>query len=72
MSKIDAVDDEEVAEIAQALSAAAQQPVFLISSATRTGLDPLLQQVWQQLDILAAQRLAEKVALERAAFPVLH
>ena len=69
LSKIDAVDEEEVAEIAQALSAVAKQPVFLISSATRTGLDPLLQKVWQQLDILAAQRLAEKLALEHAAFP---
>jgi GTPase len=71
LSKIDAVDDEEVAEIAQALSEVAQQPVFLISSATRTGLDPLLASVWQQLDLLAAERAAEKLALERAAFPVL-
>ncbi len=71
LSKIDAVDDEEVAAIAQALSEVAQQQVFLISSATRTGLDPLLSQVWQQLDELAAQRAADKLALERAAFPVL-
>jgi GTPase len=71
LSKIDAVDDEEAAEIAQALSQAAQQEVFLISSATRTGLEPLLQQVWQQLDKLEAERAAEKLALERAAFPVL-
>jgi GTPase len=71
LSKIDAVDDEEVAAIAQALSEVAQQQVFLISSATRTGLDPLLNQVWQQLDELEAQRIADKLALERAAFPVL-
>jgi GTPase len=71
LSKIDAVDDEEVAAIAQALSEVAQQSVFLISSATRTGLDPLLNQVWQQLDTLEAQRAADKLALERAAFPVL-
>jgi GTPase len=71
LSKIDAVDDEEVAEIAQVLSEVAQQQVFLISSATRTGLDPLLQQVWQELDRLEAERLAEKLALERAGFPVL-
>jgi GTPase len=71
LSKIDAIDDEEIAEIAAALSAAAQQEVFLISSATRTGLEPLLQQVWQQLDLLAAARQAEQLALERAAFPVL-
>lgn len=71
LSKIDAVDDEEVAAIAQALSEVAKQQVFLISSATRTGLDPLLNQVWQQLDELEAQRAADKLALERAAFPVL-
>jgi GTPase len=71
LSKIDAVDEEEVAEIAKALSEIAHQRVFLISSATRTGLDPLLQEVWQQLDKLAAERLADKLALERAAFPVL-
>ncbi len=71
LSKIDAVDEEEVAEIAQALSAVANQRVFLISSATRTGLAPLLQEVWQQLDKLAAERLADKLALERVAFPIL-
>jgi GTPase len=71
LSKIDAVDEEEVAEIAKALGAISHQRVFLISSATRTGLDPLLQEVWQQLDKLAAERLADKLALERAAFPVL-
>jgi GTPase len=71
LSKIDAVDEEEVAEIAQALSAVANQRVFLISSATRMGLDPLLQEVWQQLDKLAAERLADKLALERVAFPIL-
>jgi GTPase len=61
ISKIDTVDDEEIAELAKALSEVAQQPVFLISSATRTGLDPLLQQVWNQLDRLDAQKLALQV-----------
>ncbi len=71
LSKIDAVDDEEIAEIVQALSAIANQKVFLISSATQTGLEPLLQQVWSQLDQLAATRLAQKLALERATMPIL-
>ncbi len=61
ISKIDTVDDEEIAELAKALSEVAQQPVFLISSATRTGLDPLLQQVWNQLDRLDAEKLALQV-----------
>lgn len=69
VSKIDAVDEEEVAEIATALGEVAGQPVFLISSATRTGLDPLLQEVWQRLDVLAADRLAQKQALERIGAP---
>jgi GTPase len=55
LSKIDAVDEEELAEIAKELSEYAKQHVYLISSATRTGLDPMLQDVWQQLDLLNSQ-----------------
>ena len=65
VSKIDAVDDEEIAEIVAALKEVAQQEVFLISSATRTGLDPLLQQVWHELDRLEEIRIAEKLALQK-------
>lgn len=61
ISKIDTVDDQEIAELAKALSDVAQQEVFLISSATRTGLDPLLQQVWNQLERLDADKLAAQV-----------
>jgi GTPase len=67
VSKIDAVDDEEIAEIVAALKEVTQQEVFLISSATRTGLDPLLQQVWNELDRLEEIRIAEKLALQKAA-----
>lgn len=66
LSKIDAVDDREITEIAAALSEVAQQQVFLISSATRTGLEPLLQQVWNELDRLEALRIADKLALQKA------
>jgi GTPase len=66
LSKIDAVDDEEIAEIIVALSEVAQQQVFLISSATRTGLDPLLQQVWNELDRLDSIRLEQKLAFQTA------
>ncbi|MFM2303969.1 MAG: hypothetical protein RLZZ135_1379 [Cyanobacteriota bacterium] len=65
LSKIDAVDDEEIAEIVTVLKEVAQQEVFLISSATRTGLDPLLQQVWHELDRLEEIRIAEKLALQK-------
>jgi GTPase len=63
ISKIDTIDDEEIAALAKALSKIAGQQVFLISSATRTGLDPLLQQVWNQLDELDAAKLALQAAL---------
>jgi GTPase len=67
LSKIDAVDDEEIAEIAAELSKVAKQPVFLISSATRTGLEPMLKEVWNELDRLEAIRIADKLALQKAA-----
>ena len=67
LSKIDAVDDEEIAEIAAELGKVAGQPVFLISSATRTGLEPMLKEVWNELDRLEAIRIADKLALQKAA-----
>lgn len=67
LSKIDAVDDEDIAELAAELGKVAQQQVFLISSATRTGLDPMLKQVWNELDRLEAIRIADKLALQKAA-----
>lgn len=65
LSKIDAVDDEEIAEIVAALTAVAQQEIFLISSATRSGLEPLLKAVWNELDRLEALRIAQKAALQQ-------
>jgi GTPase len=67
LSKIDAVDDEDIAELAAELGKVAQQQVFLISSATRTGLDPMLKEVWNELDRLEAIRIADKLALQKAA-----
>jgi GTPase len=67
LSKIDAVDDEEIAELAAELGKVAQQPVFLISSATRTGLEPMLKEVWNELDRLEAIRIADKLAIQKAA-----
>jgi GTPase len=67
LSKIDAVDDEEMAELAAELGKVAQQQVFLISSATRTGLDSMLKEVWNELDRLEVIRIADKLALQKAA-----
>ncbi|NEQ24685.1 MAG: GTPase ObgE [Microcoleus sp. SIO2G3] len=54
LNKVDAVDEETVDAIATQLSQLTQVPVFQISAATRLGLDPLLQKIWQSLDQLAS------------------
>lgn len=55
LSKVDAVDveSEEIKAIASELRQLSQAPVFLISAVARIQLDPLLHQVWQQLDEMA-------------------
>jgi GTPase len=54
LSKMDAVggESQDVAEIANRLQQIAQTEVFQISAVTRSGLDPLLNEVWHQLDQL--------------------
>ena len=71
LSKIDAVDDEEIAEIAAELEKVSGQQVFLISSATRTGLEPMLKEIWNELDRLEAIRIADKLALQKAAAAIV-
>jgi GTPase len=68
LSKIDAIDEEELAEIAKELSQVAQQHVYLISSATRTGLDPMLQDVWEQLALLNSEKCVLGVSPSQAPF----
>jgi GTP-binding protein len=55
LNKIDAIDLETQTTLVAQLSQLSQGSVFLISAATRAGLDPLLQHIWQILD----QRLQE-------------
>ncbi|BCL35001.1 GTPase ObgE [Nostoc sp. MS1] len=52
LNKIDAVDKETVdlEALATQLNHLSHAPVFLISAVTRTGLEPLLQEVWRILD----------------------
>ena len=54
LSKIDAVnlETQNLAAIASELATLSNAPVFLISAVTRTGLEPLLQQIWSTLDQL--------------------
>ncbi len=56
LSKIDALAGsmEEVEAISATLRQRAPGvPVFCISAVTRTGLEPLLQEVWRQLDLMS-------------------
>jgi len=53
LNKVDAIDAETQETLAAQLSQVSQTPVFLISAVAHTGLDPLLQQIWQGLDQLA-------------------
>lgn len=55
LNKIDAMtaDPEAVEAIAQQLRQLTSDPIFLISAVTRTGLDPLLNTIWDTLDKLS-------------------
>lgn len=55
LNKLDAMtaDLETVEAIATELHQITQAPVFLVSAVARTGLDALLQQVWDTLDAVA-------------------
>jgi GTP-binding protein len=60
LNKIDAVDAEELATLAENLAAVADRDVLLISAATRTGLEELLKLVWQALERLDNLELTEE------------
>jgi len=58
LSKIDAVDaTHNLDALAAQLKDLGHSPVFLISAVTRTGLEPLLQQIWQTLEQMQAGQL---------------
>ncbi|BAY28394.1 small GTP-binding protein [Tolypothrix tenuis PCC 7101] len=61
LNKIDAVDRETVdlEALATELNHLSYAPVFLISAVTRTGLEPMLQEVWGILDQMNAVEEAE-------------
>ncbi|WP_414756587.1 GTPase ObgE [Anabaena sp. CCY 9910] len=61
LNKIDAVDRETVDldALATQLNHLSHAPVFLISAVTRTGLEPMLQEVWGILDQVNALEEAE-------------
>ncbi|QSJ14893.1 GTPase ObgE [Nostoc sp. UHCC 0702] len=61
LNKIDAVDMETVdlEALAIQLNHLSYAPVFLISAVTRTGIDPMLQELWRILDELNAVEQVE-------------
>lgn len=54
LSKIDAIaqDTQIIDDLSAQLQAITQAPIFAISAVTRTGLEPLLAQIWQTLEHL--------------------
>jgi GTP-binding protein len=50
INKVDAVDQEDLAEIVQSFHEIGQRKIWLISAVTRHGLDELLSEIWQVLD----------------------
>ncbi len=65
LNKLDVIGHEleRVAQIQTALEQASGQAVFVISAATRLGLDRLMNQVWQQLEQLESAANLEVVAM---------
>ncbi|MEO3706407.1 GTPase ObgE [Trichormus azollae] len=61
LNKIDAVDRETVdlEELARLLNQLSYARVFIISAVTRTGLEPMLQEIWRVIDEINAVEAAQ-------------
>ncbi|MFN6571240.1 GTPase ObgE [Dendronalium sp. ChiSLP03b] len=61
LNKIDAVDRETVdlEALATQLNHLSYAPIFIISAVTRTGIEPMLQEIWRILDELNANEQVE-------------
>jgi GTP-binding protein len=55
LNKSDAVDDEILEALATELNQLSHVPVFIVSAVAQTGLDALLQKVWQSLEQLTTE-----------------
>jgi GTP-binding protein len=64
LNKIDAVDTETVdlEKLARQLNQLSYAPVFIISAVTRTGLEPMLQEIWRVIDEINAVEASSPVA----------
>ncbi len=65
LNKIDAVDNESVdlEQLATQLNRISGNKVFIISAATRAGLDELMQEIWRILDDMNVVEAEEELAL---------
>jgi GTPase len=65
LTKLDAIDPElhDIAALSSQLQDLSQAPVFVISSATRQGLDALTNRVWQTLDAMTAAEQDAQISL---------
>lgn len=68
-NKNDASDPDLTQYLTEELEARSGSQVFVISAATQAGLQPLLQEIWRQLDDLRAAEAAAEQALQAAIAP---
>ncbi|WP_144866685.1 GTPase ObgE [Hyella patelloides] len=52
LNKVDSVDESVLELVKEELQALTPAPIYAISAVTRTGLEPLLSKIWQELDDL--------------------
>jgi GTPase len=64
LNKSDAIEPEDVAILQAELAQQTQQTVWVISAVARTGLEPLLQDVWQALETQSQAEQALQQQLE--------
>jgi GTP-binding protein len=53
LNKIDSADESVLNLVKEELQTLTSAPIFTISAVTRTGLDPLLSTIWQQLELVS-------------------
>lgn len=54
LNKIDSADESILELVKEELQTLTSAPIFTISAVTRTGLDPLLSTIWQQLELVSS------------------
>lgn len=65
-NKNDASDDELTEYLTEELEALSGSKVFVVSAVTQAGLQPLLQEIWRQLDELKAAEAKAQEELQQA------